>query len=144
MKIRTRPHVLIVEDEPDLLVVMRVILESAGFETSLAAEGATAIHRIAEERPDLVVLDLMLPVVDGWAVLADILARADAPPVLVCSARRSERDLARAEEMGAAGFVTKPFDPDELIAVARTALGRGGPRSEANPKPVWLHQLGPA
>ena len=108
-------RVLIVEDEPDVLLVLRINLEAAGFETSLAADGVTALRRIEADRPDAVLLDLMLPVVDGWAVLAELRSRADETPVVVCSAKRTPRDLARAEELGAVGYVAKPFETEDVV-----------------------------
>ena len=118
-----RTRVLVVEDEPDLLLVLRVNLESAGFETSLAADGETALARIAQERPDVVVLDLMLPVLDGWEVLRDLNERGDMPAVVVCSAKRDPRDQVRAEELGAAAYLVKPFDPEEVVNAVRALSG---------------------
>jgi DNA-binding response OmpR family regulator len=122
--------VLIVEDEPDTLLVLRMNLEAAGFMTSLAADGAMALERIDVERPDVVLLDLMLPVVDGWGVLADLRARPDAPRVVVCSAKGSERDFARAEAMGASAYVTKPFALEDVVAALWEALIRPEPARE--------------
>jgi DNA-binding response OmpR family regulator len=119
-----RQRVLIVEDEPDMLMLLRMNLEAAGFEASLAADGATAMRRIAAERPDVVLLDLMLPVLDGWAVLADLHSREQAPPVIVCSAKGSQRDLARAQELGAVEFITKPFDMEDVLDTVREVLER--------------------
>jgi DNA-binding response OmpR family regulator len=119
-----RPKVLIVEDEPDMLLLLRINLEQAGFDASLAADGATAMRRIASERPDVIMLDLMLPVMDGWAVLADLGTREVAPPVIVCSAKGSPRDLARAFELGAAEYVTKPFDMEDVLDTVRSVLER--------------------
>ena len=67
-----RPKMLIVDDEPDVLLTLRMILESEGFDPLLAADGETALRRVDEERPDLVVLDIMMPVLDGWFVLAEL------------------------------------------------------------------------
>jgi DNA-binding response OmpR family regulator len=106
---------LIVEDDPDLLVILRVNLESAGMDTLLAGDGHTALTRIESERPDLVVLDVMLPGVDGWTVLEAIRARHDEVPVIVCSAKRHSDDLARARALGAVGYIVKPFDIDRLV-----------------------------
>ena len=117
-----KPRILIVEDDPDALLMLRVNLEMVGFETSLAADGGTATRRAAAERPDVVLLDLMLPVLDGWAVLAELGSAPDAPPVVVCSARAMPRDRRRAHEMGAAAFVAKPFNVDDLIESLRTVL----------------------
>ncbi|HLB62689.1 MAG TPA: response regulator [Actinomycetota bacterium] len=132
------PRVLIVEDEPDTLLVLRINLDAAGFVTSLAADGATALGRIEEERPDVVLLDLMLPVVDGWSVLADLRSRPAAPRVVVCSAKGSERDFAQAEEMGAAAYVTKPFVLEDVVAALWEALIRPAPAWEPNREPGLL------
>jgi DNA-binding response OmpR family regulator len=115
-------RVVLVEDEPDTLLMLRLNLEAVGFDTSLAADGATAIRRIRAERPDVVLLDLMLPVMDGWAVLAELSTWDSSPPVVVCSAKGSPRDRARAHEMGAAEYVMKPFDMDDLIQTLEGVL----------------------
>jgi two-component system response regulator RegX3 len=121
---RVHPLVMIVEDEPDVLLVLRISLEAAGFDTTLAADGVTALRRIQLEKPDLVLLDLMLPVMDGWGVLAELSTNADAPPVIVCTAKRGPRDVARAQELGAAEYVTKPFDVEHLTALIGEVLER--------------------
>jgi DNA-binding response OmpR family regulator len=137
---RSRPQVLIVEDEPDVLLILRLNLEAAGLDTSLAADGVTALRRIERERPDLVVLDLMLPVLDGWSVLAEIRSRGDMPPVIVCSAKRGPRDVARAEELGAVAFVTKPFDLSVIVGTVTDLLVQSGwhPQVDLEPTPVPL------
>ena len=96
------------------------------------------MRRIAAERPDVVLLDLMLPVLDGWAVLADLHSREQAPPVIVCSAKGSPRDLARAQELGAVEFITKPFDMEDVLDTVREVLERfatAGPGASASPDP---------
>ena len=107
-------RVLIVDDEPDILLMLRVNLEADGFETALAADGETALRRIGEERFDVVVLDVMMPVMDGWGVLEGLSHDAGAPRVVVLSAKSSDRDVARALQLGAADYVTKPFSPVDL------------------------------
>ena len=115
-------RVLIVDDEPDILLMLRVNLEGAGFHTALAADGETALRRIAEEAPDLVLLDVMMPVMDGWGVL-DALSGSDrAPRVVVVSAKSSDRDVVRALNLGACEYVTKPFDPDDLVGTVERVL----------------------
>ncbi len=94
-----KPKVLIVDDEPDVLLTLRMILESEGFEPSLAADGETALRRIDEEHPDVVLLDIMMPVLDGWFVLAELAGRMKKPHVIVCSAKSSETDIERAREL---------------------------------------------
>lgn len=119
-----RRRLLIVEDEPDTLLLLRLNLEAAGFETALAADGPTALRRIDEVDPHVVVLDLMLPGKDGWSVLAELAGRAHRPAVVVCSAKRASRDRARAAELGAAAFVPKPFEMEELVGTVHAALGQ--------------------
>ena len=117
-----RPKILIVDDEPDVLLTLRMILEAEGFDPLLAADGETALRRVDDERPDLVVLDIMMPVLDGWFVLAELGGRATRPAVVVCSAKSGESDRVRAAELGADEYVTKPFEPDDLVEVIRTLL----------------------
>ena len=113
--------VLIVDDEPDVLLLLRVNLEAAGYQTVLAADGETALLKIDETAPDVVLLDIMMPVMDGWGVLRALSERDDAPRVVVVSAKSSDRDIVRALTSGAFDYVTKPFDPDDLVdVVART------------------------
>ena len=113
--------VLIVDNEPDVLLLLRVNLEAAGYETVLAADGETALDRIDDADPDVVLLDIMMPVMDGWGVLRALSDRDTAPRVVVVSAKSSDRDIVRALTSGALDYVTKPFDPDDLVdVVART------------------------
>lgn len=120
-----RPRVLIVEDDPDLLVVLRVNLVSAGIEPILAGDGRTAISRIEAERPDAVLLDVMLPGVDGWQVLEELHDLGNRVPVVVCSAKKNPEDMTRAEELGAVAYLVKPFDIDRLLdAVVSAATAR--------------------
>ena len=113
--------VLIVDDEPDVLLLLRVNLEAAGYDTVLAADGETALDRIDDADPDVVLLDIMMPVMDGWGVLRALSDRDTAPRVVVVSAKSSDRDIVRALTSGALDYVTKPFDPDDLVdVVART------------------------
>jgi DNA-binding response OmpR family regulator len=116
-------RVLIVDDEPDILLMLRVNLEADGFETALAADGETALRRIAEERFDVVVLDVMMPVMDGWGVLQGLADDPGAPRVIVLSAKSSDRDVARALQLGAADYVTKPFSPVDLSELLSRVAG---------------------
>jgi len=109
--------VLIVDDEPDVLLLLRVNLEAAGYQTVLAADGETALIKIDESEPDVVLLDIMMPVMDGWGVLRALAERDRAPRVVVVSAKSSDRDIVRALTAGALDYVTKPFDPDDLVEI---------------------------
>src|SRR4051812_38798031 len=116
------PKVLIVDDEPDILLLLRIDLEAEGYETLLAADGETAIRRITEERPDVVLLDVMMPVVDGWGVLKRLAAQGSTTKVIVLSAKASDGDVAHALELGAHEYVTKPFDPAALLVTVPHVL----------------------
>lgn len=117
-----KPKVLIVDDEPDILLMMRVNLEGEGFDTVLAADGETALERVREESPDVVLLDVMMPVLDGWGVLEAMASFPDRPATIVVSAKAAPADLTRAYELGAADYVTKPFSIDTLIGTIRDVL----------------------
>ena len=119
-----RPKVLIVDDEPDVLLTLRMILESEGFDPLLAADGETALRHVDEERPDLVVLDIMMPVLDGWfgARRARRARHASVGGGVLGEVGR-QRPRA-AQELGADEYVTKPFEPDDLVLVIRDVLSR--------------------
>ncbi len=119
-----KPKVLIVDDEPDVLLTLRMILEAEGFDPSLAADGETALRRIDEEHPDVVLLDIMMPVLDGWFVLAELAGRMRRPKVIVCSAKSSAVDIQRAKDLGAEEYIIKPWEADALVDTIRTVLGR--------------------
>jgi len=115
-------RVLIVDDEPDVLLLLRIELEAEGYETLLAADGETALRRIAEERPDVVLLDVMMPVVDGWGVLKGLAAHGSTTRVIVLSAKANDSDVAHALDLGAHEYVTKPFEPAALLVTVAHVL----------------------
>ena len=109
-------RILVVDDEPDILLLHRLNLEAAGHEVLLAADGQKALQRIDEDRPDLVVLDVMMPVLDGWGVLDQLAGREDRPAVLIVSAKSAQEDVDRAMAAGASAYLSKPFNADQLLA----------------------------
>ena len=109
-------RILVVDDEPDILLLHRLNLEAAGHDVLLAADGQKALQRIDEDRPELVVLDVMMPVLDGWGVLEQLQLREHPPPVLIVSAKSAQEDVDRALAAGAAGYLSKPFNADQLLA----------------------------
>jgi DNA-binding response OmpR family regulator len=116
------PRILVVDDEPDILLLHRLNLEAAGHHVLLAADGIRALQRIADDRPDLVVLDVMMPVLDGWGVLDELAVRDDPPPVLVVSAKSAQEDIDRAMRAGAVAYLAKPFNADQLMATITALL----------------------
>jgi len=117
-------RILIVDDEPDILLMLRLNLEADGHEVLMAADGEKALERIEAEAPELVVLDVMMPVLDGWGVLERLQRRDDAPPVVVVSAKVGGDDVAQAIRLGACEYITKPFDPERLSAALVDTLNR--------------------
>jgi two-component system phosphate regulon response regulator PhoB len=130
------PLVLVVDDEQAIRAICRVNLEGDGFSVLEAKDGEEALATIRGQRPSLVLLDVMMPGVDGWSV-AERLAEDDRTrdiPVVFLSARAADEDRLHAQELGAVGYVVKPFDPVELAAVVRDVLERvaRGERDELN------------
>ena len=121
-----KPKILLVDDEPDALEVLGFRLREAGFTPILAKDGARAITAARDERPALIVLDVMLPEVDGLEV-CKILRRDPATagiPILMLTARAAEMDRVLGLELGADDYVTKPFSPRELVLRIRKLLAR--------------------
>ena len=122
--------VLVVDDEPIVREVVVGYLRRDGFRTLEAADGERACELAAAERPDLVVLDLMLPKLDGLAACRRIRAQSDVP-VIMLTARGEEADRIVGLELGADDYVTKPFSPRELAARVRSVLRRSQPAERA-------------
>jgi two-component system alkaline phosphatase synthesis response regulator PhoP len=115
--------VLVVDDDPGIVKVVRAYLEQAGFQVLVAYDGKRAMHIARHDRPDLVVLDLMLPEMDGWDVCRALRKESEVP-VIMLTARVEETDRIIGLELGADDYVTKPFSPRELVARVRTVLRR--------------------
>ncbi len=111
--------VLVVDDEPQVVWVLQFSLEAEGFTTFAAKNGLEALSEIAAHHPRLMVLDIMMPTMDGWAVLEELmkLPRDERPRVVIVSALSSLRDRAKAAELGADAYVPKPFNVEDLIGV---------------------------
>ena len=116
--------VLLVDDEPDILLMLRMSFEDEGHQVVTAANGEQALQRLAEGGIDAVVLDMMMPVVDGWGVLRGKLATGDTTPVIVVSAKSDARDAEKVVELGAVDYVMKPFDLDGLIRLVTDVVNR--------------------
>jgi DNA-binding response OmpR family regulator len=116
-------RVLVVDDEPRILQLVRDYLERAGFAVSTAREGPEALMRARQDRPDLIVLDLGLPGLDGLEVTR-LLRRDSGVPIIMLTARDDETDKVVGLELGADDYVTKPFSPRELAARVRAVLRR--------------------
>jgi DNA-binding response OmpR family regulator len=121
-----KARILVVEDDPRIAASVALYLRHSGFDVDTAATGGAALDRAAATRPDLVVLDVMLPEVDGLEVCRTL--RAHAPlPIIMLTARATEADTLRGLDAGADDYVTKPFSPRELVARVRAVLRRAQP-----------------
>jgi two-component system alkaline phosphatase synthesis response regulator PhoP len=117
------PTVLVVDDERQIATIARDYLTRAGFSVTLAGDGASALAMAREKRPDLVVLDLGLPKLDGLEVARELRRESDVP-IIMLTARVDESDRLRGFEIGADDYLTKPFSPRELVARVSTVLRR--------------------
>jgi len=123
-------RILIVDDDPEIVRVLRGYLEQAGYRVLTAYDGAEGLRRARQEAPDLVILDLMLPGMDGIDVCRALRQTSDVPIIMV-TARVEETDRVLGLELGADDYVTKPFSPREVVARVRAVLRRyqgGGPQ----------------
>ena len=127
----TKPRVLVVEDEVPIVTLLRYNLEKEGFEVCEAADGEEALAQIVERKPDIVLLDWMLPLVSGIEVCRRIRRSPETRslPVIILTARGEEADRVRGLDSGADDYVVKPFSPSELVARLRAVMRRSHPGS---------------
>jgi DNA-binding response OmpR family regulator len=132
-------RILVVEDDRKTAASLRLYLEHAGFEVSTAFTGSEALRQARETEPDLLLLDAMLPEVDGFAVCRALRAERDVPVILV-TARSTEEDRLEGLALGADDYVTKPFSPREVVARVRAVLRRTR-RPEQAPARIRTRQI---
>ena len=132
-----RPCVLVVDDETRILRFIRANLEAGGYKVLVATDGAAAIRLVEAEEPDLVLLDIMLPDVDGFEVLQRV-RQFSVVPVIMITARTDESDRIRGLNLGADDYLTKPFSPDELMARVGAVMRRTRFADEMEPRPTLL------
>jgi DNA-binding response OmpR family regulator len=133
--VHERMRVLIVDDEPMVRDVLARYLTRSGFIADTVCDGEAAIAAFDASRPDLVLLDLMLPKIDGFAVFHSIRARA-ATPVIMLTAKGQEMERIAGLELGADDYVAKPFSPREVVARVQAVLRRGAPANAASDRRV--------
>jgi two-component system alkaline phosphatase synthesis response regulator PhoP len=128
--------ILIVEDEQLIVEFVEFLLRQEGFEPLIARDGDVVLAMVRQERPDLVLLDLLLPTVDGFEVLRQLKEAPDSMdiPVIAFTARNRDADIALAFEMGVADYVCKPFSPTELMARIQRTLRPFKPRGTHRPQ----------
>jgi len=127
----TMARIIVVDDEPEMVRGLEDNLRYEGHETLAATNGADALALVAREAPDLVILDVMMPVMSGWDVVKELRRRGLDVPVIMLTARGEEVDRVLGLELGADDYVTKPFSLRELLARVRAVLRRPGPRMKS-------------
>jgi len=138
----TRRTILVVDDDPHIRQVVSFALSRAGFDTVEASDGRAAIERFAQTQPDLIVLDVLMPELDGTDVCRTLRAQSKVPIVFL-SSRDDEIDRILGLEMGGDDYVTKPFSPRELVARVRAVLRRVAPAEPVTPSAPRVLSHGP-
>jgi two-component system alkaline phosphatase synthesis response regulator PhoP len=133
--------ILIVDDEPNIIQLARLYLEREGFRVQGVGDGRAALEAISRLRPAMMVLDLMLPQVDGLEVCRRLRAENSPLPILMLTARDEDVDKILGLEMGADDYLTKPFNPRELVARVKAILRRGERQAQAGGQPLYLGDL---
>lgn len=134
-------YILVVDDEPSITKLVAFNLEKAGYTVETAADGQAALHKVDRQKPDLIVLDLMLPRVDGLEVCKQLRKKDIHIPIIMLTAKDDEVDKVLGLELGADDYVTKPFSPRELVARVKALLRRSAlssPALQKNEKSEWL------
>jgi DNA-binding response OmpR family regulator len=136
-------RILIVDDETAIRLICRLNLQNAGFDTLEAGDGESALALARAERPDLILLDIMLPEVDGWRVAEELAAKPETReiPIVFLTARSDRVDQARGHEKGGVGYITKPFDPVGLTATVKTVVERARRGEQEAMRREWEQSL---
>ncbi len=133
----TKETILVVDDEQNIVELARLYLEQDGFKVIAAYTGKAALERVKSDSPALMVLDLMLPEIDGWEVCRRVRATSDVP-IIMLTARDDDIDKIVGLEIGADDYMTKPFNPRELVARVKAILRR----SDRTASPTKVYRLG--
>jgi len=132
--------ILLVDDEPNILELARLYLEREGYRVATVGDGRAALERVAQEPPALMVLDLMLPGLDGYEVCRQVRAKSELP-ILMLTARDEDIDKIIGLELGADDYLTKPFNPRELVARVKAILRRSERATKPDAHPVHVGDL---
>ena len=133
--------ILLVDDEPSITELARMYLERDGYRIHEAADGESALEAAAKQKPALIVLDVMLPKVDGFDVCRRLRSAGDQVPIIMLTARDEDIDKILGLELGADDYLTKPFNPRELVARVKAILRRSETKKESDDKPIHRGDL---
>jgi DNA-binding response OmpR family regulator len=134
-------HILVVEDDPSITLGLEMNLEAEGYEVTIAVDGEDGLARALSANVDLVILDVMLPKMNGFEVVKAIRSQGNHVPVVMLSARGAEMDKVMGLELGAEDYITKPFSLAELLARVKAVLRRDGIARQANEQTVHAGEL---
>lgn len=129
ISVKKMTHITIIEDEPNICEIVSLYLRRAGYSVNAYTDGLAAFEALAHQLPDLIILDVMLPGMDGFSLIRQLRDRTDVPIIMLTS-RGEETDRIGGLELGADDYVTKPFSPQELVSRVRAVLRRAHPPSE--------------
>ncbi|MBR6005354.1 MAG: response regulator transcription factor, partial [Clostridia bacterium] len=132
--------ILVVDDDTNICELLRLYLEKDGYDVITANDGATAVKKFQDESPDLMILDIMLPELDGWQVCREVRKFSD-KPIIMLTAKGETFDKVLGFELRADDYVTKPFDAKEVLARIRAILRRTGSDKQENIKEVRYDKL---
>ncbi|MBQ6756582.1 MAG: response regulator transcription factor [Oscillospiraceae bacterium] len=132
--------ILVIEDEANIAELLRLYLEKEGYETAVAKDGGAGVAAFDAEKPNLVLLDIMLPVMDGWQVLREIRARGKTP-VIMLTAKGETQDKITGLESGADDYITKPFEVKEVVARIHAVLRRFGEDEKTSERVLTFDKL---
>lgn len=133
--------ILLVDDEPSIIQLAKMYLERENFRVQDAADGESALEAVAKHKPALIVLDIMLPKLDGFDVCRKLRADGDQTPIIMLTARDEDIDKILGLELGADDYLTKPFNPRELVARVKAILRRSESKKEVDEKPIHRGEL---
>ena len=133
--------ILLVDDEPSIVQLARMYFERDGFRVQEAADGEAAMLAVAKHRPALIVLDVMLPKLDGFDVCRRLRSHGDQTPIIMLTARDEDIDKILGLELGADDYLTKPFNPRELVARVKAILRRSDNAKQSDDKPLHRGEL---
>ncbi len=132
--------ILVVEDDVNIADLLRLYLEKEGYEVVIASDGGKGVEQFRRQQPDLVLLDIMLPVLDGWGVCRTIRAESDTP-VIMLTAKGETEDKVMGLKLGADDYITKPFEMREMLARIEAVLRRSGAEPEKDTKKLTFDKL---
>ncbi len=132
--------ILIVDDDANICELLRIYLEKSGFETAVVGDGDSAVEYAIEKNPDLLLLDIMLPKLDGWQVCREIRKKSDVP-IIMLTAKGETFDRVLGLELGADDYIPKPFDTKEVVARVKAVLRRSGSGKANDEKTVSFDKL---